>query len=142
MLISVVTQTGQPDIIDQLPSEWDEEAEARVPVEAARFKELQSRLVELNQKRVAARERLENSERLRGLLDLFGGEAGLQDNLVVRNGEVEEELERMRRLMLRFERAREGADHGDREGRGGEDDGDVDMEGVEESKIMSLLGSP
>ena len=70
-----------------------------------------------------------------GLLDQ---DAGLQDNLVTKNGEVEVELEKMRRLMLRVERG-VGALEGKAAGEGEEMDVDFDVEGEEEGKILALL---
>ncbi len=129
--------TGEDSIIEQLPEEWSEEAEEKAPEQAQRYKDLQQKLVELNERRRVAKDRLENSKRVMKLLSPFDEEGGLQGNLVVKNGELEEELERMRRLMLRFERARDGMGEGTKSG----DDGnvDVDMEGVEERKILTLL---
>lgn len=116
-------------------------------MEAAHYASLQSRLVELNARREAAREKLESHKRLKALVDLFAAEAGVQENLVGRNGEVEMELERMRRLMVRVERGL--GKLGEREGRGrgaggagreAEERGEMDLEGVEESKVAALLG--
>ncbi len=62
---------------------------------------------------------------------------------MARNGEVEMELERMRRLVVRVERGLEGLDRGGQGGRGeigGEDDEDVGFEGEEERKVLALWG--
>ncbi len=81
---------------------------------------------------------MEGYKAFKEALDLLAGEeAGLQENLVTRNGEVEEELERMRRLMLRVERGingleEKGADEGD--------DMDVDGDDFGEQKVLRLLG--
>ncbi len=139
MLMECFNQTGEDSIIEQLPEEWSEEAKEKVPEQAQRYKDLQQKLVGLNERRRVARERLESSKRVMGLLNPFDKEGGLQGNLVVKNGEMEEELERMRRLMLRYERARDGAGEGSRSGEDG--DTDVDMEGAEEKKIMTLLSA-
>ncbi len=92
----------------------------------------------MNQRRKQARERVEKYKAFKETLDLFAGEqAGLQENLVTKNGEVEEELEKMRRLMLRVERGINGlAEKYSGEG----DEMDVDEEGFEEAKILMLLG--
>lgn len=129
---------GKEEIISQLPEEWSPEAEAKAPEEAARYKELQSRLVELNEKRKAARERVEQYRAAKKLLEPFEGEdAGLQENLVTKNGQVEQELERMRMLMLRVERGIMGL-----EDRGGDEmelDVDVDLDEDENRKLLALL---
>jgi hypothetical protein len=92
----------------------------------------------LNERRKQARERVEKYKAFKETLDLFAGEeAGLQENLVTKNGEVEEELEKMRRLMLRVERGMNGlAEKNSGEG----DEMDVDEEGMKEAKILRLLG--
>jgi len=69
-------------------------------------------------------------------VDSFTEEAGVQENLVGRNSEVELELERMRRLMARVERGMLGL------GDGGGDmdvDGDIDVDGEEERKLLAIL---
>lgn len=93
---------------------------------------------ELNERRKQARERAEKYKAFKETLDLFAGEeSGLQENLVTKNGEVEEELEKMRRLMLRVERGMNGlADKNSGEG----DEMDVDEEGFKEAKVLRLLG--
>jgi hypothetical protein len=129
---------GKESIIEQLPEEWSEEAEAKAPEQAQKYKDLQQRLAELNERKKQARERVEGYKAFKGVLDLLAGEeAGLQENLVTKNGEVEEELEKMRRLMLRVERGMNGLeDKGVDEG----DEMDLDREGLEEGKILRLLG--
>lgn len=93
---------------------------------------------ELNERRKQARERVEKYKAFKETLDLFASEeSGLQENLVTKNGEVEEELEKMRRLMLRVERGMNGlAEKTSREG----DEMDVDEEGFKEAKILRLIG--
>ncbi|CZR53019.1 uncharacterized protein PAC_02897 [Phialocephala subalpina] len=120
-------------VIEQLPEEWSEEAESKAPEQARRYKELQQKLAELNERRKVAREKVENYKALKKLVDLLGGDAGVQDNLVTKNGEVEVELEKMRRLMVRVERGIGGLE----ERQDGEDM-DVDADG-EQVKILKLL---
>ena len=138
MMLIFLGVTGKENIITQLPEEWSPEAETKAPEEAARYKELQARLVELNERRKVARERVEQYRAVKKLLEPFEGEdAGVQENLVTRNGEVESELERMRMLMLRVERGIVGLDE-----RGGDEmdvDGDVDLEEDESRKLLALL---
>lgn len=94
--------------------------------------------MEANERRKAARERVEQYRAAKRLLEPFEGEdAGLQDNLVTKNGEVEKELEKMRMLMLRVERGIMGLE--DRVG-GDEMDVDVDLDEDENRKLLALLG--
>jgi len=129
---------GKESVIEKLPEEWSEEAQATAPEQAARYRELQAKLVELNEKRRAAREKLDQYKVVKELLVPFEGpDAGLQENLVTRHGEMEEELERMRMLMLRVERGIMGLDEKDG---GDEMDVDIDVRDAEEKKILALLG--
>jgi hypothetical protein len=138
-----IAALGQEKTISLLPPTWSEEAETKSPAEAQRYKELQARLVALNEERAAARRKVENHRRLKALVDAFKEDGGVQENLVARNGEVEMELERMRRLVVRVERGLEGLDRGGQGGRGeigGEDDEDVGFEGEEERQVLALWG--
>lgn len=110
----------------------------KAPEQAQKYKELQQKLAELNERRKQARERVDGYKAFKDVLDLLAGEvAGLQENLVTKNGEVEEELEKMRRLMLRVERGMNGLEE---KGADEEDEMDLDEEGIEERKILRLLG--
>lgn len=96
--------------------------------------------MELNEKRAQAKKRLENHRRIKGLVDMFTEDAGVQENLVGRNSEVELELEKMRRLMARVERGIVGIEGS---GGGGDEmdvDVDVDLETEEERKVLAILG--
>ena len=118
-----------------MPEEWSEEAETKAPEQAAKYKELQGRLMELNEKRRVAKEKLEQYKIAKQLLEPFDGpDAGVQDNLITKNGDVEKELERMRMLMLRVERGIMGLDEKDVG-----DDMDIDLDENEEEKILALL---
>jgi hypothetical protein len=91
--------------------------------------------VELNEKRKAARERLGQYKAAKKLLEPFEGEdAGLQENIVTKNGEVEKELERMRMLMLRVERGVMGLEE-----KGGRDEMDVDVDEDGNKNLMAML---
>lgn len=127
---------GKDGIIEQMPEEWSEEAEVVAPEKASRYRELQQRLVEVSERRRVARARLEQYRNAKQLLVPFEGEeAGLQDNLVVKNGELEKELEKMRMLMLRVERGLTGLE--DKQ----TDEMDVDVvDNDEEEKLRRLLG--
>ncbi|KAI1007701.1 hypothetical protein K3495_g527 [Podosphaera aphanis] len=90
------------DVILQLPNAWnDPEADEEA---AEQFQRLQAHLVELSASRKHIREQLEMCRSLKALAQHFGSRQDVQKNLVTRNGEVEKELEKMRRLMIRVER--------------------------------------
>lgn len=117
-----------------MPEEWSEEAETKAPKQAAKYKELQGRLLELNEKRRAAKDRLEQCKAARKLLEPFDhAEKNIQENIVTKNGEVEKELERMRMLMLRVERGIMGLEEKDRE-----DHMDIDFEEDDREKLRFL----
>jgi len=79
---------------------------------------------------------LEEYKTAKRLLEAFRGEeAGLQDNLVTKNGEVERELERMRMLMLRVERGMGGLGED-----GGKEEMDIDDDEEKGRKAFELLG--
>ncbi|RAL61333.1 hypothetical protein DID88_009469 [Monilinia fructigena] len=91
--------------IEKLPEGWSEEAEVKAPEQAAKYRELQTKLLELNEKRRAAKERLEQYKSVKELVEPFDqADKNIQENLITKNGEIEKELERMRMLMLRVER--------------------------------------
>jgi hypothetical protein len=143
---------GKSTIISQLPEEWSEDAEGE---KAEKFKTLQQRLVGLNERRNALREKVESYRQMKKLLEPFEKEA-VQENLVSRDGEVEQELQRMRMLMLRVERGvvglRErgpGERDGDADGEEGDEvegvegkgeEMDVDIDEEQEKKLLALLG--
>ncbi|KAF7881296.1 hypothetical protein EAF00_011969 [Botryotinia globosa] len=120
--------------IEKLPEEWSEEAEMKAPKQAAKYKELQTKLLGLNEKRKAAEEKLEQCKAAKKLLEPFDqAERNIQENIVTKNGEIEKELERMRMLMLRVERGIVGL-----EGKDGEDHMDVDLEEDDREKLRFL----
>ncbi|TGO29671.1 hypothetical protein BPAE_0012g00250 [Botrytis paeoniae] len=120
--------------IEKLPDEWSEEAEMKAPKQAAKYKELQNKLLGLNEKRKAAKEKLEQFKAAKKLLEPFDqAEKNIQENLVTKNGEIEKELERMRMLMLRVERGIVGLEGKDRE-----DHMDVDLEEDDREKLRFL----
>ncbi|KAK6602973.1 hypothetical protein H4I95_06910 [Botrytis cinerea] len=120
--------------IEKLPEEWSEEAETKAPKQAAKYKELQSKLLGLNDKRKAAKEKLEQCKAAKKLLGPFDqAEKNIQENIVTKNGEIEKELERMRMLMLRVERGIVGL-----EGKAREDHMDVDLEEDDREKLRFL----
>lgn len=89
----------------------------------------------MNDRRKAARDRLEQYKTASKLLEPFRGEdAELQHNLVTKNGEVEKELERMRMLMLRVERGMMGLGEEARK-----DEMDIDIDEDREKNTLNLL---
>ncbi|KAH6683094.1 kinetochore Sim4 complex subunit Fta4 [Halenospora varia] len=125
-------------IIEKLPEQWSEEAESKAPEKAARYQKLQQRLTELNEKRRAAKEKVERYKALKELLVPFEEpEINVQENLVVKGGEVEKELERMKMLMLRVQRGMGGLEKKDSRD---EDEMEVDVDEVEDRKILAILG--
>ncbi|CCU77130.1 hypothetical protein BGHDH14_bgh02433 [Blumeria hordei DH14] len=124
------------EIIEQLPDKWSSE-----PLETSNtYEHLRLRLVELSVQRKSMREKLAKAQALKCLVDVFGRDM-VQGNLVTRDGELETELERMRRLMIRVER---GVRRVKGKARGeGEEEADqdevLDLEGDEEDKVSKLL---
>ncbi|PQE06948.1 Kinetochore fta4 protein [Rutstroemia sp. NJR-2017a WRK4] len=120
--------------IEKLPEEWSEEAETKAPKQAAKYKELQRKLVELDDRRKAAKERLEQTRAAKRLLDPFeDASVHVQENLVTKNSEMEKELERMRMLMLRVERGITGIG-----GTSEEDDMDIDFPENDREKLAAI----
>lgn len=126
---------GRDKVIEELPETWSEEAEARAPEKAARYTELQARLKELNERRKEKKEMVERYKALKDLLVPFGEGGDVQGNLVTKKGEVETEMERMKLLMVRVQRAVQGLAEKE-----GEEDMDIDVEGDEEEKLLAVLG--
>ncbi|PHH92750.1 hypothetical protein CDD83_5374 [Cordyceps sp. RAO-2017] len=90
----------EDEAIESLPSPWPSEKEANdYPMEAKRYVETVSRLAQLSDQRKELKLRVERLRRLKEIADPFA--AGVQDNLITRNGPIELELERMRVLLAR-----------------------------------------
>ncbi|KAI8623160.1 kinetochore Sim4 complex subunit Fta4 [Xylariaceae sp. FL1651] len=107
------------DAIASLPSTWDTHKPREAsdhPLEARRYAELAATLTSLSARRREAREKVERLRRMAALLKPFNSnndntqpqQAGdshtttsVQESLIMRNGEVERELERMRLLLAR-----------------------------------------
>lgn len=149
--------SANPAIVSSLPPAWDSEREAAArPLEAKRYSELVERLQGLSARREAVEARTRRLRKMKALLAPFdadagpaataAGGAGVQENLVTRDGEVERELERMRMLLARVGdkvarvREREGSG-GDEEDLFGEGDAMLvdDVEVVERRKVEGLL---
>ncbi|KAK3327774.1 kinetochore complex Fta4 of Sim4 subunit, or CENP-50-domain-containing protein [Cercophora scortea] len=102
-------------VIATLPPTWgtdsaEHEREANAyPLEAGRYSDLVGQLQGLAAQKEEAAARVARLRRMQALLRPFTavaesngpGDAGIQENLVTRNGEVETELQRMRMLLAR-----------------------------------------
>lgn len=93
------------EAIDALPETWiSDKAASRSPEGAKRYADAVERLSSLNEQRRELRRRVERLRRIKATIDPLQtepGGAGVQENLVTRNGDVEKELERMRMLLVR-----------------------------------------
>jgi Skp family chaperone for outer membrane proteins len=133
-LAELIIFTGLAENIEKLPEEWSEEAETKAPKQAAKYKELQRKLVELNDRRKAAKERLEQTRAAKKLLEPFeDANLHVQENLVTKNSEMEKELERMRMLMLRVERGITAI-----EGTSDTDDMEIDFAENDKEKLAAI----
>jgi hypothetical protein len=73
-------------------------------VEAKRYIDLTTHLTTLSERRRQTLQRVERLRRMNAVLDPFKSDehgAGVQENLITRDGEVEKELERTRVLLVR-----------------------------------------
>ncbi|PTB43797.1 hypothetical protein M441DRAFT_65596 [Trichoderma asperellum CBS 433.97] len=90
--------------IETLPAAWpsDRDAEA-FPLEATRYAATVRQLTDLNRQRKELRQRVERLRSLQKTVESFQTTdgAGVQENLVTRDGPVEKELEKMRFLLAR-----------------------------------------
>ncbi|KAF9882425.1 hypothetical protein CkaCkLH20_00461 [Colletotrichum karsti] len=91
--------------VKSLPASWPVEKDATAyPMEAKRYAEQYERLKSLAEQRQQATERVERLRRMKALLDPFRSDdsgAGVQENLISRDGKMEAELEKMRGLLAR-----------------------------------------
>lgn len=97
-------KTVDEKAIETLPATWpsDRDAEA-YPLEATRYADTVRQLTDLNQQRKDLRQRVERLRSLHKTVESFQTTdgAGVQENLVTRDGPVEKELEKMRFLLAR-----------------------------------------
>ncbi|RKF53414.1 putative kinetochore protein [Erysiphe neolycopersici] len=105
-----------------------------------RYTELRCNLADLNTKRYITKERLEKLNSIRDILKNFKFPMEIQKNLVTRGGELEQELERSCRLMLRIERGMStGGPLRSRIETDIEHNDQVDLNGCEERKVLDLI---
>lgn len=102
--LTIGADLASASTITSLPASWDaisaQQASAH-PLEARRYADLVAQLQTLSSQRSEAAARVTRLQRMRALLAPFDDAAGVQENLVTRNGEVEAELQRMRMLLAR-----------------------------------------
>ncbi|ODA79232.1 hypothetical protein RJ55_04825 [Drechmeria coniospora] len=96
----------EEDVIEALPESWPSERDVlEYPMEAKRYADAVGRLAELSERRKGLAQRVERLGRLKAAVDPFqttdSTGAGIQENLITRDGAVEKELERMRVLLAR-----------------------------------------
>lgn len=91
--------------IESLPPTWPSDKDVNdYPTEAKRYTDAVAQLSELNQQRKQLKEQVARLSRLKSVvepLQTSDNGAGIQENLLTRNGPVEKELERMRFLLAR-----------------------------------------
>ncbi|POS86444.1 hypothetical protein EPUL_001531 [Erysiphe pulchra] len=105
-----------------------------------RYTKLRCNLAELNTRRYVMKQRLEKLNSIRDILRFFDFPMEIQKNLVTRDGELEQELERMCRLMLRVERGMSaGGPLRSRIETDIEYNDQVDLNEYEERKVLSLI---
>ncbi|KAH7244359.1 kinetochore Sim4 complex subunit Fta4 [Fusarium redolens] len=93
------------EAIEALPVSWHSEKDINDhPMEAKRYADAVQQLAELNDQRKQLREQVARLKRLQSIVEPLQTDdngAGIQENLLTRNGPVEKELERMRFLLAR-----------------------------------------
>ncbi|KAF5634586.1 kinetochore fta4 [Fusarium sp. NRRL 52700] len=93
------------EVIQALPASWHLEKDLNdYPMETKRYTDAVQQLTELNDQRKQLREQVARLKRLQSIVEPLQTDengAGIQENLLTRNGPVEKELERMRILLAR-----------------------------------------
>jgi len=86
--------------IEKLPTDW--QSGDVQPDENQRYRELRARLVELSQRREQQRQRLTQYTHVETLIEPFrDAQNNIQPNLLTRDGELLQELDKMRMLVAR-----------------------------------------
>ncbi|PNP75118.1 hypothetical protein FNYG_11606 [Fusarium nygamai] len=95
----------EDEAIEALPASWHLEKDINDhPMETKRYADAVQQLTELNDQRKHLREQVARLKRLQSIVEPLQTDengAGIQENLLTRNGPVEKELERMRILLAR-----------------------------------------
>ncbi|TAQ86017.1 hypothetical protein B7494_g5676 [Chlorociboria aeruginascens] len=123
---------GEDQMIEELPSSFPSSSSDD---SQSKYTEYRSKLVELSARRKELQGRIEGYRKIKELLGpLDGARENVQPNIVVKNGELEAELEKMRMLMLRVERG-VGELPNKEEGEGMDAD-EVDVYGEARERLM------
>ncbi|KAL2006401.1 hypothetical protein VTN00DRAFT_9069 [Thermoascus crustaceus] len=94
------TDLSNHQSIAKLPEEWEDENASEE--DKLRYQQLRARLVELDSQRQQQRRRLAQYKQLQTLLEPFKDpQKNVQPNLITRDGELGQELDRMRMLVAR-----------------------------------------
>ena len=97
--------TADGAAIEALPQTWVSEKDIeKYPMESRRYADTVQQLQELSEKRKELEEKVAKVSRLKAIvapLQTSEGGAGVQENIITRNGEIEKELEKMRFLLAR-----------------------------------------
>lgn len=105
MTYKLINNVADQTVIATLPETWSDEKEvSNRPTEAKRYADAVQQLLALNQQRSELKQRVERLRNMKTTIDPLQtteGGAGIQENLVTRNGEMEKELEKMRILLAR-----------------------------------------
>ena len=105
MTYKLINNVADQTVIATLPETWSDEKEvSNRPMEAKRYADAVQQLLALNQQREELKQRVERLRNMKTTIDPLQtteGGAGIQENLVTRNGEMEKELEKMRILLAR-----------------------------------------
>lgn len=105
MAYKLINNVADQTVIATLPETWSDEKEvSNRPTEAKRYADAVQQLLALNQQRSELKQRVERLRNMKTTIDPLQtteGGAGIQENLVTRNGEMEKELEKMRILLAR-----------------------------------------
>ncbi|KAF5587022.1 kinetochore fta4 [Fusarium pseudocircinatum] len=100
-----LTLVAEEEAIEALPASWHLEKDINNhPMETKRYADAVQQLTELNDQRKQLREQVARLKRLQTIVEPLQTDengAGIQENLLTRNGPVEKELERMRILLAR-----------------------------------------
>ncbi|KAM0428142.1 hypothetical protein ACHAPT_007042 [Fusarium lateritium] len=99
------TQEAGKEAIEALPPTWPSDKDVNDhPTEAKRYADAVKQLSELNEQRKQLKEQVSRLTHLKSVVEPLqtnDSGAGIQENLLTRNGPVEKELERMRFLLAR-----------------------------------------
>ncbi|KND95296.1 hypothetical protein TOPH_00025, partial [Tolypocladium ophioglossoides CBS 100239] len=136
-----ISVAAEDRAIDALPESWPSGRDVdSYPMEAKRYAETVARLTQLCEQRKDLRQRVEKLRRLNATVEPLrtadGTGAGVQENLVTRNGPVEKELERMRFLLARV--AGRVGELPDGTATGAHEDAEIDLDTLEAARKRNV----